>query len=171
MSDTADNFGAYMAGRLAGRMSAGVEAQGELDRERRVADGAIDILRRREAEQKGYVMDVQAARLEELSHDAGRYEILRRINAEMGLIAAHFAKYGNISQAEFETLAPLNTERQFSDQKRRVQNLAVYKDTARAYLGTNEAWNALIGCGLTETECNRILERARNSLEKALATL
>jgi hypothetical protein len=168
MSDTSDNFGSYLAGRFAGKMSASVEAKGELDRERRIAVRAIEIGKEHEATLKGYVMDVQAVRLAELSHDAGRWEVLKRISAESKLVAAHLEKYGNISQGEYETLAPLTAERRHQDVKLRVETSAVYDEAARAYLGTDEAWNALIGCGLTETECKRILERARNSLEKSL---
>ena len=129
----AENMGAYMAGRFAGRMSASVDAKNELDREKRIATRAIDIALADMKELKALVRDGAASFVFESCKNAGFAAVRDELDAEAVRIADEFAAHGAVTEAKFAEIAPFSFERRLPHSER-IRSVQTARSAAFAHL-------------------------------------
>jgi hypothetical protein len=114
----ADNMGAYMAGRFAGKMSASVEAEGALAEQQRIAKRSLRLAVDEMNSLEGALYTAAAYYAFESTKNAGFAAVRDQLDEEAGKLAEVFASGGAVTGAEFQKIAPFTAERKLTDSER-----------------------------------------------------
>jgi hypothetical protein len=159
--------GAYLAGQALGNMVGRVAAANKYEERIDIQSMALAELRQRLGTEIGLKKAAIIAHGFELCLRQGLTRVVQQIGYESKLIAAHLAKYGSLTQTEFEELAPVTTERKIEDWKKRSTSIRISLEGALAYLDSEEGKSFIIDpvFALDAKESARILERVRAEVE------
>jgi hypothetical protein len=159
--------GAYLAGQALGNMAGRAAAANKYEERIDIQSMALADLRQRLGTELGRKFEGIVARGAEICFKNGLLLVLKHIGREASLIAAHFVKYGNLTQPEFEELAPVTVERKIEDWKKRTNSIRISREGALAYLDSEEGKNVICdpAFALDAGERARILERVRAEVE------
>lgn len=159
--------GAFLAGQTLGKAAGRIAAANKYEERIDIQSMALADLRQRLSSEIGLKNWAIIAHGYEISIRNGLSCVVQQIGYESKLIAAHLAKYGSLTQTEFEELAPVTTERKIEDPKKRPISIRISRDGALAYLDSEKGKAAICDpvFALDAKESARILERVRAEVE------
>lgn len=164
--------GAFLAGQALGKSAGKIAAENKFGERLDIQSMALADLRQRLGAEIGLKKAAMIGRGFELCVRVGLNKILSAIGRESTLIAEHLAKYGSLTQTEFEELAPITAERRKGKFLERVESNRISRDAALAYLDSDIGKNSINDAmfNLDPEERARILERVRAEIEEFYKT-